>query len=113
MDAIGSLIVQTSTASGALPVSGAQVYVYTHADQGGAPRLLAVKTTNESGATDIFSLPTVPKADSLTPPTADTPPPYAVYTVEVLAEGYKSKTADRVPIYEGITSLQPMILEPI
>ncbi len=112
MEGTGNLVVQALTASGALPVKDARVYIYSHAEDGAPARLLYTLVTDGDGRTAAIPLAAKPRSQSLSPPQAGDAPPYMSYTVQVVAQGYGEKTEERVPIYEGITSLQPMVLIP-
>ncbi len=93
----GFLRVAVSTADGALPVGEARVRV---TGEGGAEWVL---WTDESGLTELLSLPAPPVVSSQSALAAD---PFATYRVEVEKEGFYKHTTLRVPIFSGITARQ-------
>jgi len=108
-EAIGFLIVQTLTANGALPVENAIVHVYEYGESASKDALYTQKTDN-SGRTDKLALSALDKDLSLTP---DDKKPYKTYNVTVYADGYYDSEKINVPIFQGITSLQPVNLIPL
>ncbi len=104
----GYLRIWTTTAGSALPVSGTPVRIE---DEGGG--LLHVLRTGESGLTPTVTLPAPPAAESLTPSTNDKGKPYASYYLSIDMPGYQPVRSLAVPIFDGITSLQPITLLPI
>ena len=105
----GALIVQTSIAGGALPLLGASVTV---SDGGGG--LITEPITVISGAsglTEAIILPAPAPALSQTP--SPTSLPYALYNLSVTREGYYPFTAERVPIFAGVRSIQPINMIPL
>ena len=103
--AFGELRVRVTTARGALPVCGAQVYVMpcdTGGKDGSRGGVAAACETDESGLSRLFRLPTERVGNG----TAGEAPPCLRYDVEVLAEGFEPAYFCAVPVYEGVTSLQ-------
>lgn len=100
----GFLRIWVTAAGGTLPLSGVPVQVF---DEDGT--LLHVLRSGESGLTTTVTLPAPPASESLTPGTK----PYATYRVSVDAPGYTPISAFSVPIFDGITSLQPIALVPV
>ncbi len=105
----GYLGVTVTTALDAIPIKGATVAVSRFEDGVDVP--FKILTTNEDGKTDIVLLPTPPKENSLTPNPIG--PSYSVYNVRVDKEGYYTQNSLNVPIFTGITSIQPMRLIPL
>ena len=99
----GYLVVNVRTAGGALPFEGALVTVYA----GNLP--VAQVVTDRMGVSPRLTLPTPPKSNSLRPGGQT---PYAEYTVVTEAAGYYPVTDLRLPIYPGVTSIQPVELIP-
>lgn len=99
----GFLRVWVTTAGGTLPVPGVPVRI---TDEDGT--LLHVLRTSESGLTPTVALPAPPAAESLTPGTK----PYSTYQISVDQTGYTPVPLLLVPIFDGITSLQPIPLVP-
>lgn len=79
-----------TTALGALPLENAIVSVSTVPDESGMRTLLHSVTTDSGGHDTRQVLDTPPRSNSLNP---DSGPPFAVYTVEISAEGYTPLTA--------------------
>lgn len=104
---VGYLIVETSTALGALPIQGAVVNV--NSTNGNSPVNIAVETDN-SGRTERLALPTRAGYLSLTP---ENKTPYSTYTIQVYANGYYPYEVSDVPIFAGVTSLQSARLIPL
>lgn len=102
--AVGYLVVEVKTADGALPVAGAQVTVTSLAGEGNIK--ISVET-NGSGRTERLVLPTASRNASQS---ADNPQAYISYHVGVIADGYYPFEASPVPVFVGVTTLQPAIL---
>lgn len=102
LDDFGSLIVRTVTASNALPVVGAVVRIFG-AEEGNR-NITRSEITDRDGTTRSISLPAPSKEFSLTP--TPTEAPYAIYDIEISADGYYSKRMFSLPVFSGISSLQ-------
>lgn len=89
-DGTAELRVLVTTAFGALPLENAIVSVSTAPDDTGMRTLLYSVTTDSGGMTPSMILTTPPRSNSLSPGSG---PPFAVYTVEISAEGYTPLTA--------------------
>ena len=100
----GYLRIWITTAGGSLPVQGVPVQIR---EENGT--ILHVLRTGESGLTPTVELPAPPAADSLTPGDAA---PYTLYLVSVELSGYQPVRELSVPVFDGITSLQPITLVP-
>ena len=72
--------------------------------------ILHILRTGESGLTPTVELPAPPASGSLTP--GNPASPYTPYMVTVELSGYQPVRELTVPIFEGITSLQPITLLP-
>ena len=105
----GTLIVQTTSASEAIPIRGASVIVRL-ARENGESDLFRILTTDESGLTSPIRIETPAPAESLSPGGKK---PYSEISTEVTAEGYYSVVNTGIPIYPGITSIQPVRMIPI
>ena len=101
----GYLRIWTTTAGGSLPVQGVPVQIR---DETG--HILHVLRTGESGLTPTAELSAPPASDSLTP--GSSAAPYALYLVTVELSGYQPVREMAVPVFDGITSLQPITLVP-
>lgn len=105
---VGYLVVNVSTARGAIPLGGATVTVmYDEADNNS---VFQTMTTGSDGKTDKISLPAPPRNLSEAPGNIK---PYATYTVSVDKEGYYTVTDTSVPVFSGITSIQPIEMLPL
>lgn len=96
----GFLQVLVRTARDSLPVPSAEVLIES-------PTLSRGLITDRSGRTEAIPLPTPSASGSLT---ADGKDPFALYRVTVKKEGYYTQTTENVPVFAGITSLQPVTL---
>ena len=102
----GYLLVQVSTANGALPLAGATVHVRSEAD---GALLYALKSGGD-GRTARVALQAPPREAALAP---DAGVPYAPYRVEVSADGFARAEYAGVPVFDGITAVQQAILAPL
>ncbi len=109
---IGYLIVRVSTALGAIPVVGASVAVRNNIPTPNAtPKdVIQVMKTDRDGKTPRLELPAPPRQNSQTQNGAQ---PYATYHIDVHASGYYDQYYNNVPVYDGVTSIQPALLIPI
>ena len=105
----GYLVVRVSTASGALPLEGATVLIRGSEETFSA--VIARLTSGTDGLTPKIALLTPPRALSQSP--SQTAKPYASYNVEVYLDGYHALSAQNVPIFDGVTSIQPADLIPV
>ncbi len=105
----GFLQVRVSTAGEALPVENAIVTIAEQGRDGMAGQLLYRTPTDRSGLTPVFSLPAPPASTGERPGGAV---PYAEYRVEVNAERFISQIFEGVPIFGGVTTVQPAMLMP-
>lgn len=103
----GSLQVRTTTAKGALPVSGALVFI-SRTDGGDVSGVISANQTDESGLSRVFMLPT----KSAEGAQIGEDVPNVRYNVEIIAEGFEPAIFLALPIYSGITSLQSAELVP-
>jgi hypothetical protein len=105
---VGYLTVRVSTANGAIPLQNASVNI-SGGDVDDSAVLYSL-TTNSDGLTPTVSLSTPPRSASESP--QSTAPSYAVYNVDVYANGYIPAFFHNVPVFSGINSVQPAILVP-
>lgn len=105
---IGNLQIRVSTENQAVPLGGAVVTISHTAD--GNQIIDRTIITDQSGLTPIIALPTKDRALSLTPGAID---PFAVYTVNVTADGYFPKQFTDLPIYGGVTAIQSVSMIPL
>ncbi len=105
----GTLLVQTQSASGAIPIPGATVLVRLTREDGESD-LFRVLTTDASGLTAPIRIETPAPSESLSPGGKK---PYTEISTEVTADGYYRIINTGIPIYPGITSIQPVRMVPI
>ena len=105
----GKLVVRVSAASGAVPVPGATVIVRS-AENGLPIQVIGVLNTDESGLTEPLSVATPPLSESLSPGGKQ---PFSEISAEISADGYLTSVNINIPIYPGITSIQPVSLIPL
>ena len=72
--------------------------------------LLYSVTTDSGGMTPVMVLDTPPRSNSLSPGSG---PPFAVYTVEISAEGYTPLTALHIAMFSGVPTMLPVALTPL
>ena len=105
----GVLIVQTSIAGGALPLLGASVTV---SDGGDGYISEPIRTeSGASGLTDAIVLPAPSPLLSQSP--SNGVRPYALYNLSVTRDGYYPFTAEKIPIFAGVRSIQPVNMIPL
>ena len=111
----GYLILHVTTAGGAIPLEGAKIDVKTYTPEAdSAPQTrgdtIASPVTGTDGNTVRIPLSTPPKALSESPSSVA---PYALYSADVTLDGYYTQSYAGIPIFDGITSIQPVILVPL
>lgn len=108
----GYLIVHATTARGSIPLEGVQITLRNYEPEfsSTAGDVVLTMTTDRSGNTERVSLPTPPKSQSLT---AGNPRPFAIYNLEAHLEGYRTQYYYALPIFDGITAVQPVDLVPL
>ncbi|MBS5480100.1 MAG: hypothetical protein KHX46_03060 [Clostridiales bacterium] len=107
-DEIGQLQVRVFAANSAIPIGDAYVAITRNTPDG--EELFMVTSTDRSGFTQIIEVPTVARALSQTP---GEPTPYTTYNILVHVPGFYTVRDRRVPVYSGITSVQPVELIPL
>ena len=106
---IARLRVWVTTARQAVPIEGARVVV-SKETVGGEIELIKVLTTNQDGTTATIDLPAVPAEYSQKPGYDH---PYTSYTIEISKPGYFSVRNTHVPLYGGVSAVQPADLTPL
>lgn len=106
----GKLIVQTTAASNAIPIQGATVVVRVR-DDTGKTKILNVLHSNADGRTEPIEIATPSPEISLSP--GGIGKPFTEVLLEISADGYYSIVDTHVPIYPGITSIQPAWMIPV
>lgn len=99
----GTLRVQAYVGRQAVPVPGAQVTVSRTFLDG--TKEFASGVTDENGIFDNIVLPAPDKALAEAP-TGEAP--YATYDIRVTHPGYRTEVYQKVPIFDGIKSIQPV-----
>ncbi len=99
-------VIQESPLQGRIPIPNAKITVSK--DMGGEHFISKVLTTNADGKTDPLALPTVSAELSRTPSDGEI---YAKYNATISAPNYVTKNIYDIPIFEGITSIQPVVME--
>lgn len=108
----GYLIVHATTARGAIPLEGVQITLRNYEPEfsSTAGDVILTMTTDRSGNTERVSLPAPPKSQSLT---SGNRRPFAIYNLEAHLEGYRTQYYYALPIFDGITAVQPVDLVPL
>ena len=108
----GYLVIHVTTARGAIPLEGAQVSIRNYNPEGSLQRgdVIATLVSGRDGNTAILPLAAPPRTESMKP---GGPLPYASYIAEVHLEGYSDQSYSGIPIFDGITAIQPADLIPI
>lgn len=104
---MGKLRVETTSIVGRIPIKNARVTITYTADPESPVEQL---TTDTNGQTEVISMAAPPLEYSLEPAQ---PQPYAQYTVQVEAEGYRPVNVDGTNVLSGQTALQEVKLEPL
>ena len=112
MQDVGYLVVHVTTARGSIPLEGAAVHIRTNEDADTTPRadILYATTTNRDGNTERIPLATPPREATMKPSEV---PPFSTYHLEVRREGYGMQSFIALPIFSGITAVQPVDLIPL
>ena len=100
----GWLKVTTRTADDALPLEGVSVLVLR--EDGKETQLLYSMLTDQSGETPRIQLPAPPI-------NGERMQPYSTYTIRAFLPGYSRMESQAVPIFSGITTLQPFAMLPL
>lgn len=103
----GTLLFQVTGGQGAFPIAGAQVVITKDLTDGHTFSITT--TTDESGKTEEFSLPAPDKSLSQTPEGRNV---YATYDATISAPGYVAVVVNDIPIFDGITTIQPVRMSP-
>ena len=109
---MGYLVVHVTTARGAIPLEGAQVFVRRRFPEDESVRgdIYTTAVTDRSGNTERLALPAPPRDASLSPGNGK---PYASYDIEVAQEGFFLHRYISIPIFDGITAIQPADMIPL
>ena len=110
----GYLIVHVTTARGAIPLEGAEITLRQSrgpTDMNGD--VLSVLYSGRDGKTESIPLPAPARSYSLEPARDGTPVPYSLYNADVRMEGFYTQSYIRIPVFDGITSIQRASLIPL
>ena len=108
----GYLIIHVTTARGAIPLEGAQVSIRNYLDESteGRGDVIATLISGTDGNTALLPLSAPPRSMSLKPGNGT---PFTPYIAEVRLEGYYDQTYSGIPVFDGITAIQPADLIPL
>ena len=109
---IGFLVVDVKTSSGALPIEGAKVNIYEYlpnTESVGGELVFSV-LTDRDGKTPKLALDAKSKELSMSPGNENQ---FAIYNISVEKEGYYNNRYINAPVFQGITSIQPVELIPL
>ena len=106
-DGEGYLVVRVSTANGAIPLE--RVRVTVRGEDTENSEVFVSMYTSSSGLTEKIALPAPLRA--LTEAPGNTKP-FALYGIDVFADGYRDSFFTNVPIFDTITSVQPVNMIP-
>ena len=107
----GKLRARVTTAGITMPLTGAKVTVSRFAEDGKGEDILYTAYTDENGLTDFFILDAPPSGNSESP--ESTGPAYASYNMTVTKDGYYTVKNIGIPIFEGVSSAQPVVMLPL
>lgn len=105
--AFGTLIFQVTGGQGAFPVAGATIVLTKELND--QQSLSFTITTDESGKTAPLSLPAPDKELSQRPGNGTV---FATYQATVSAPNYVTTEIRDLPVFDGITTIQPVSLSP-
>ena len=100
----GWLKVITRTADNAYPIEGVSVLV--RQERNGENHLLFSLTTDQSGETPRVQLPAPPVGNQQNQR-------FSTYQIQAFSPGYSRMESENVPIFPGITTLQPFAMIPL
>ena len=112
-ESIGFLEVIVKAANGALPIENANVTIYEYLPKentGENGKVLYSLFTDENGKAPKIALPAKDKSLSLSYGNKN---PYNVYNIKVSADGFYNNGYLNVPVFQGISSIQPVSLIPL
>ena len=108
----GMLIVQVTTAQGAIPLEGARVDIRAYDPENALESgdIIASVRSGRDGNTPAVRLDSPPCTYADAP---GGPKPYKLYQADVFLDGYYDQVYTGIPIYDGITVLQPAVMVPL
>ena len=110
----GILVFQITTAGGAIPLEGAEVTLrQSRGPTAAGGDVLSVLYSGRDGKTEVLTLPAPARGYSLEPARDGAPVPYALYNADVRMDGFYKQSYIRIPVFDGITSIQRASLIPL
>ncbi len=111
----GKLVFQITTAGGAIPLEGAEIILreFRSKSDGNGGDVVAVLYSGADGKTEVLTLPAPARSLSLEPARDGAPVPYALYNADVNLDNYYTQSYIRIPVFDGITSIQRASLIPL
>lgn len=107
----GYLKISVTEVGGTIPIKGALVVITEYGDDDGeSVNVLYSLTTDESGYTPTLALDAPVKSESMMPGAYQ---PYALYNINVVFDRYYPVESVGVPVFAGVTSIQPINLLPL
>lgn len=107
----GYLKISVTEAGGTIPIKGALVVITEYGDDDGeSGNVLYSLTTDNGGYTPTVALDAPVKSESMMPGAYQ---PYALYNINVVFDGYYPVESVGVPVFAGVTSIQPINLLPL
>lgn len=104
----GTIKIQVTSTVGLIPVDNAKITISYTGDPGNT---LEQVTTDAEGQSEVLTLAAPPLEYSMEP--EQSMQPYAEYTVEVEADGYRPVSIEGVDVFSGELSLQNVRMEPL
>ncbi len=105
----GYITVNVRTAGGALPVEDAIITIKTIS--GIDSTVIAIMRTDSAGTSDVIALPAPSKENSQSPNNDGNVS--TLYSIDTEKSGFYSVVNFNVPVFDGITSIQQVLLVPI
>ncbi len=111
----GKLVFQITTAGGAIPLEGAEITLRgsRSVSDGNGGDVIAVLFSGGDGKSEVLTLPAPARSLSLEPAKDGAPVPYALYNADVRLRGFYDQSYIRIPVFDGITSIQRASLIPL
>ena len=104
----GTIKIQVTSTVGLIPVDNAKITISYTGDPGNT---LEQVNTDAEGQSEVLTLAATPLEYSMEP--EQSAQPYAEYTVEVEADGYRPVSIEGVDVFSGELSLQNVRMEPL
>lgn len=108
----GYITVNVRTAGGALPVSDATIVIKSSDGSGGVGigSIVAVLYSDISGTSEVIGVPAPPRSNSQSPETVGEV--CSFYDIDTECAGYYPVSNTNVPVYDGVTSIQEIMMMP-